>query len=128
MEKATADRTVACTLDTEAWHGRLAWIADLNRAALIAARLEERSLVLTYRPDHAAPVREMVRRERQCCAFLSFDLKEATDAVTLVISVPEKVSDDIETILAPFMRAAAAEAGCGCSSALRAKGGDNVCG
>lgn len=127
MEEATDDRTVARTLDAEAWHGHLEWIAGLNRAALIAARREGRSLVLAYRPEHAAIVRELVRRERRCCAFLSFDFKEAAAAVALVIGVPERVSDDIETILEPFKATAAAEAGCGCSSALRENGGDDVC-
>lgn len=128
MENLTADLPVACTLDTEAWHGRLEWIADLNRAALIGARREGRSLVLTYKLEHAARARELVRRERQCCAFLSFDLKEAADDVTLVIGVPENAVDCIDAILAPFTATSARGHGCGCKPASERKGDSNVCG
>jgi hypothetical protein len=128
MENLTAHQPVACTLDTEAWPRRLEWIADLNRAALIGARRQGRSLVLTYKPKYAAPVRELIRRERQCCAFLSFDLREAADDVTLVIGVPESAGDGIDAILAPFSATTASRSGCGCNPASGRKGDNHVCG
>lgn len=128
MENLTADQPVACTLDTEAWPRRLEWIADLNRAALIGARQQGRSLLLTYKPEHASRIRELIRREQQCCAFLAFDLQEAADAVTLVIGVPESAGDGIDAILAPFSATTASGSGCGCNPASGRKGDNHVCG
>jgi hypothetical protein len=45
--------------------------------------------VLVYAPDAAERVRELVRQERACCPFLTFDLAESIPAIQLTISAPE---------------------------------------
>ena len=68
---------VACTLTGSSYQERLNWIAQLIRDGLRSYR--RRDLVLDLHFDHAVAdrVREMVRREEECCAFLRFEVIEA---------------------------------------------------
>lgn len=119
----SADTPIACALGTGEFRERIDWIAELNRAALLDARREGSRFILTYRPDHAGRVREMVHWERQCCAFLGFDLKEEEDSVTLVIEAPKAAGDALDAIFEPFLAATAA----GCSPTSDERGEDNGC-
>lgn len=103
MERSTSEETaIACTLEAGAFKERIAWIEELNRAALLTARREGRRLILVYRLEHAAQVRELVRREQQCCRFLGFEVTERPHDVTLVIEAPEEVADALDAIFEPF--------------------------
>jgi hypothetical protein len=97
----TAAVPIACTLAPDALVGRVEWITTLNRAFLRAHASQGTALLLTYAADAAAEVRELVRRERECCAFLTFALDEADDAVRLRIEAPDV--DGVEALLAPFL-------------------------
>ena len=44
---------------------------------------------LRYKPQAARRVREMVRLESVCCAFLKFEIRELTDEVSLTITASE---------------------------------------
>jgi hypothetical protein len=59
-------------------------------------------LELTYAPEAAERVREMVRRERECCAFLDFKLQKEADAVRLTIVAPEGAREAAEMLFEPF--------------------------
>jgi hypothetical protein len=96
----TAPLPIACTLAPDAFAGRVEWITALNRTHLRAHVRERNVLLLTYAPDAAPEVRELVRRERACCAFLTFALDEADGAVRLRIEAPDV--DGVEALLAPF--------------------------
>jgi hypothetical protein len=75
-------------------------------------------------------VRELVRRERECCAFLEFSLDVTTDAVHLRIAAPAEARVSAGVLLEPFLggtsdarRVApaehasnACESGCGCAA------------
>jgi hypothetical protein len=123
MEMASStDTPIACTLEAGDFKERLAWIAKLNQAALLDARRDGAQLVLTYRPDHADDVREMVRREEQCCAFLGFDLKQNGDRVVLVIEAPQSATDTLDAIFQPFLTGTSPSAGCGCSETSSRQG------
>jgi hypothetical protein len=50
-------------------------------------------------------VREMVRREQECCAFLRFDLEEDALAVRLTITAPEEARDTADMLFATFVPA-----------------------
>src|ERR671919_1304737 len=118
MTVATSEPTpIACTLGSADFRQRLAWIADLNRDALRAQRREGLRLELTYAPAALDRVREMVARERNCCAFLTFDLQQEADAVRLVIEAPEDARDVLDAVFEPFQAREPAAAVCGCSSA-----------
>jgi hypothetical protein len=93
---------VACTLAAGDFRQRLAWIADLNRDALRAQHREGLRLQLTYAAAALDRMREVVAHERDCCAFLTFDLREEADTIRLVIEAPEDARDALDAVFAPF--------------------------
>lgn len=109
---------IVCTLDVGDFKERLAWIANLNRGALLGSRRDDLRLELTYAPYALKDVREMVRREQQCCAFLGFDLLVEDDAIRLVVTAPEEAREAAELVFEPFQskEPVALSASCGCDS------------
>ena len=93
---------IACTLSAGDLKARLASIDALNRAALRAHRREDLLLELTYAATAAAAVREMVRREEECCAFLDFNVVEDDDAVRVVITASEAARIAFESLFEQF--------------------------
>ena len=115
MEEAPSEEVpVACALPPGDFDQRLAWIAKLNRTALLRTQREGRRLILTYGRSQAGLVHEMVDRERQCCGFLSFEVTKGQDSVTLVIEAPEEVADVLDTVFAPFLAGTSENGGCTC--------------
>lgn len=102
---------IACTLAPGDYTGRVHWIADLNRSALRAHRQTDRMLELTYERGAADRVRELVRQEQRCCAFLRFALDETPDAIRLVIEAPPDAGDGSAALFAPFLSGASGHAG-----------------
>src|SRR5689334_16947588 len=94
---------IACTLGADEAPDRLAWIAALNRDALQSYERRDRVLELHYQRDAIERVRELVRREKACCAFLRFGLHEEPDEVRLLITVPESAGDATEVLFAQFV-------------------------
>lgn len=109
---------IACTLEVGDFKQRLAWIANLNRDALLGSRRDDLRLELTYAPHALKDVREMTRREQQCCAFLNFDLLVGDDAIRLVVTAPEEAREAAELVFEPFQsKSLVSEAAtCGCTS------------
>jgi hypothetical protein len=92
-DNATASETpIACTLDIGGFKQRLAWIAELNRDALRGHERHGLVLHLRYDAKFSDRVKEMVRREKQCCAFLKFHIRQEEDDVLLAITAPEESS------------------------------------
>lgn len=108
----TKDTRIACSLPPGPYHERLAWIASLNRDALGSYRRDGLWLELTYAAKSIDQVREMVARERDCCAFLAFEMRETSTDITLRIGVPERARESAADLLAPFMPASDAEVSC----------------
>jgi hypothetical protein len=109
---ATSSETpIACTLSVGDYRERLTQIAELARGALRS--YEKDGLVLHLRYDAAAAdrVKEMVRRERDCCAFLTFDLREEGEEIAVTVSAPEEARIAAETMFAQFVTPAEAGAG-----------------
>jgi hypothetical protein len=71
-------------------------------------------LELVYAAEAAQRVREMVRKEQDCCTFLSFDLDEGPREVRLTIKAPERARQAADTLLCQFLPSAEARAGGGC--------------
>ena len=105
---------IACTLTPDDYKTRLAWIADLTRDALRSQARRDLQLELVYSADAAARVREMVRNEQVCCAFLTFDLDERPDEIRLTIKAPEDAREAADMLLGQFLPSAEARTGCGC--------------
>ena len=81
---------ITCTLAAGDLRDRLAWIATLNRDALRGYDRADLTLRLRYAPKAVQQVWELMLREKACCAFLTFEMHEEPDAVTLTIKAPEE--------------------------------------
>jgi hypothetical protein len=108
----TSEAPIACTLSVGDYEERLAQIAELARNALrsyekddLVLHLRKDDLVLHLRYDAAAAdrVEQMIRRERECCAFLTFVLQEEGDAIVVTISAPEQARVAAETLFEQFV-------------------------
>ena len=107
---------IACTLGAGDFQARVAWIAALNARALRNHRRDDLILHLTYAPNAAADIREMVSKERACCAFLDSAIWEDTTGLVLTITAPEDAREAAELVFEPFVAKtpAKAAASCGC--------------
>jgi hypothetical protein len=94
---------IACTLGAGDYKARLAWIADLNARALVSHRTEGLALRLRYRADAVSDVHELVRRETECCAFLTFDLQRSGDFLELAVIAPPEAEIAAETLSNDFV-------------------------
>jgi hypothetical protein len=87
---------IACSLDgpDRAVRGR-EWEALRERARLGEHRTET-TLTTVWRRDEGvqAEVERLLAAERECCAFLSFELTIGDDSVTLVTAFPEGLSPE----------------------------------
>jgi hypothetical protein len=100
----TESQPVACTLAGDDFRGRLAWIGQLTRDALRGHERADLTLTLRYAREAAQHVREMVRKERACCAFLTFETCERGDEVWLIVRAPEAARPTADTLFAIFTR------------------------
>ena len=69
---------LACTLTADQLPARLAEMSALGQERLVSADRDGRRAVLRFRPgaDTRSRLEAIVRAERQCCAFLGFELSE----------------------------------------------------
>ena len=120
---------IVCTLTAAGFKSRLAWIADLNRDALLEKRCCNLRLEMKYALHAAARVREIVSREQECCAFLAFDVREAPDAVHLTITAPEEAREAAELLFEQFQSVGPDDPSCGCAASPRpsTEADDRVC-
>jgi hypothetical protein len=103
-DMATAsENPIACTLSVGDYRERLAQIAELARDALRSYEREGLVLRLRYAATAADRVRDMVRRERECCAFLTFKLREEGEEIVVAISAPEEARVAAEAMFDQFI-------------------------
>jgi hypothetical protein len=105
---------IACTLAPEEYKSRVASIGDLARGALRSHARGDLELQLVYAADAAEEVREMVRKEQDCCAFLTFSLEERPEEIRLTIKVPERARETADMVFSQFLPSAQDAVGCGC--------------
>ncbi|HLZ39788.1 MAG TPA: hypothetical protein VKQ11_02440 [Candidatus Sulfotelmatobacter sp.] len=105
---------IACSLTADNLKNRLAWIGELTRDAL--RRHERRDLVLDlrYAPEAADRVREMVRKEQECCAFLAFETHEDPDEIRLTITAPEAARKAADELFEQFVASVPTKTVLGC--------------
>jgi hypothetical protein len=89
---------IACTLAPGDYLARLVWIAELACDALRSSERRDLVLELRYALEAADRVREMVRREQACCAFLRFDLQETPEEIQLMIRAPESARGALDVL------------------------------
>jgi hypothetical protein len=54
-------------------------------------------------PESMQRVQEMIRKERACCAFLTFEIREQADEVWLTIKAPEAARTTADALFEPFL-------------------------
>jgi hypothetical protein len=94
---------IACTLTSGDFQERLTWIADLNREALLKHNRSDLTLTLVYDRQAIDRVRELMRHEQTCCAFMSFQLDETADMVRLTITAPEEAREAADLLFEQFV-------------------------
>lgn len=97
------DAPIACMLGAGEFKERSAWISELNSRSLTSIRRSSLSLELTYERGARDDVKELVRREQQCCGFLSFSTREEKSHVTVVISTPERAKEAADHLFDQFI-------------------------
>lgn len=100
---------IACTLPGNQFAERVTLIGELNGAHLRRHSREGPTLTLTYAASATPRLRELVARERLCCAFLRFDLVENTgagDVTVLRVEAPDVEATAIDALLSPFLEGA----------------------
>jgi hypothetical protein len=100
---ATETQPIACTLIEGDFRDRLAWIAELTRDALRGYERADLTLKLRYDPESVQRLQEMIRKERACCAFLTFEIREQADEVWLIIKAPEDARTTADALFEPFL-------------------------
>jgi hypothetical protein len=105
---------IACALGASDFKARLAWIADLNNAALRDHRRDDLRLELTYAAEAREQVLQMIRGEQECCAFLTFDVRDEPGVVRVIIQAPEAARDAAEAVFEPFQSKTPTQGGYGC--------------
>jgi hypothetical protein len=109
------DDPVACTLAPGDFSDRLEAIADLNRDALQRYTRNDLTLDLVFSSTASPRVRDMVRREQECCAFLNFDVLEDAHSVRVRITAPETARSVASSLFERFSsKADASTPACGC--------------
>jgi hypothetical protein len=111
--------TIACTLAPGALKDRTAWITALNRDALRKCQRRDLVLELSYAPEARERVREMVRSEQACCAFLGFELHESGSEIRLTVTAPEAAREAADTLFEQLAVNSPAPS-CGCATTVSA--------
>ena len=120
MNAALDQAPIACTLGPNDLKARLDRIAQLAQQHLLAQRREGPALHLLYAREAAAQLKDIVALERECCAFLNFELAERAKVVELTITAPAEASEFAGVLFEHFSASAVAAAGprcvasCGC--------------
>ncbi len=105
---------IACSLEAGDFKDRIAWIAALSARPLRRVRRDDVSLVLIYNLSARDDVADLVARERACCAFLSFAMRETGTTVELDIRVHDEAREAADVLLGPFLGGVPAEQGSMC--------------
>lgn len=83
-----SDLPVACSLDADELPERLAAMAALGRAGLIAAERDGARAVLRFQPAARVELAAIVAAEAECCAFLSMRIHDEHETVVLTVEGP----------------------------------------
>lgn len=96
------EEAIACTLQGDDFRSRTAWIRSIAERHLRKSMRSPLTLYLVYAKEAADDVREMVRKEQDCCAFLRFDLSVGKDEVHLMITAPEAAREAADMLFDHF--------------------------
>ncbi|WP_245267544.1 hypothetical protein [Mesorhizobium sp. WSM1293] len=94
--------SIACTLGASDFKERVAGIRALASRSLHHAERTPLSLKLTYGPEALEEVKDLMRKEQTCCAFLAFDLKRNSRGVVLTITAPRAAAEAADLLFDHF--------------------------
>lgn len=97
-----ANEVIACTLHADDFKSRAAWIRGIAEQHLRKSMRSPLTLYLVYDQKAEDDVREMVRKEQECCSFLRFDLSVANGEVHLLITAPELAREAADILFDHF--------------------------
>jgi len=102
----TYPKPVACSLGADDLQTRLAEIAGVGAAGLIAQEENEGRHTLRFRPDPATRRRleAIVAAEADCCSFLELDLAECGGELVLSLAAPEPGQTIADELASAFVR------------------------
>lgn len=118
---------IACTLGGDDYAERLAWIARLNHDGLLGHERHDAALELRYATTVRDRVHALVRKESECCAFLTFLLDESASHVRLTITVPERARETADLFFEPFLTSEAPPSTSGRSAGRNGRGDRHDC-
>jgi len=101
----SAPAPVACTLKPNEFKERSAWLRDLTSRALLSHELHENHAILRYRPAEETEVRKLVALERECCGFLSFEVRKEPAALAVWIHSEHTDVADLKLLLSHLLPA-----------------------
>jgi hypothetical protein len=113
---------IACTLGADDLKARLDRIAELGRQHLLSQRQEGLTLRLLYAGEAGPALKDIVALERECCAFLKFDLAERGKAVELTVTAPNEAGEFAGVLFEHFAATAVAAGASRCSMACGCRG------
>lgn len=87
----TNDTPIACSLTAAELPARLAAMTEIGFTARLDAETTSTHAELRFQPtaDTRERLTAIVAAEANCCAFLRFELHQASDAIVLTIDAPE---------------------------------------
>jgi hypothetical protein len=91
---------IACTLTPGAMTDRVDWLRRLGAASLIDGERHDGKLDLRFDAAAEDEVRAWVAAERECCAFLSFDLRSSAGELRLGVDAPADAEPVLDGLLA----------------------------
>ena len=99
---------IACKLAPGAYKDRNGVDRRIGKGRDMLRSHKRRDLVLElrYASEARDRVREMVRDEQACCAFLTFDLREEPNEIRLAITAPETARAAADTLFEQFVAGA----------------------
>lgn len=94
---------IACTLSAMEFKDRAATIAQLTATSLLSHRIDGCTAHLLYHQDAKKAVEQLVQQEKACCGFLSFEMGQSSDGITLTITAPQEAQSDAEALFAHLL-------------------------
>jgi hypothetical protein len=95
---------IACTLNAAGLAEREEWLRRLGAESLVSGERRDDRLELRFDAAAEDEVRTWVRAERECCAFLAFDLNPAGDELRLSVTGPAGAEPVLDGLLAALSR------------------------
>jgi hypothetical protein len=91
---------IACTLTPAAMEDRAEWLRRLGADSLIEWELRPDGLALRFDAAAEGEVRKWVGAERECCAFLTFDVERNGRELRLRVGGPAGSEPVLDGLLA----------------------------